>query len=768
MSLVFSSEIRLDTYVDGEWSADLSDRCGFGDTVTVTAPSIVSKTFSHWEANGSIVSYANPLKLTMNAHTTLYAVYASTAPTAKPTAGFTSITRTDDGTQISFQAMADPNGGTVEGAGIVYSTTAAGEDLIIGGTGVTDVAAVKLTASTGSMPASVLDKNNCWMLQFTPESADTVYHARAYVTSGGSTTYGDVKDVKLSELSSGISMIANLDGFASEPAGGISNNLENLNINISAAAVTKAPTAKTLSYNGSAQALVTAGTAAGGEMQYVLGTDAATAPAGDWSTTIPTGTEIGTYYVWYKVKGVANHSDTEAKALTVTISAPAPSGGGGAGGDSGQNDPTPTPSPTTGEITSTSVTVNATSGMEYSIDGGKNWVSAKTGETTVTFTGLTPGTEYELSARAVGTTSPVTTMKVTTKTTAGPFHIHTWGEWTLTKEATCAAKGQETRTCSGCDKAETRDIDVNPNNHTGKTEVKGKKKATTTAKGYTGDTYCKDCGKKLKSGKAIPKLTPETVSYKDLSKAEKQSADAVSKALGVNKDTAAKMVTETKRLGVSMDTVKLSGSALAKANVDSSDPKGSSFGALSARAVKRTKNALTLQWRKQKNADGYLIYGNLCGKGKKLKLVKTITKNGTVRFTQKKLKKGKYYKYMVVAYKNVNGEKMPIAASVVVHTNTKGGKVTVAKSLKVTDSKKKAVTKVTVKKGKTFQLKVTENKEDKKLKIKSHRKVKFESSNKKIATVNNSGKVTGKKKGSCTVWAYAQNGIFKAVKVTVK
>ena len=47
------------------------------------------------------------------------------------------------------------------------------------------------------------------MLQITPTSASTVYHARAYVTVGGTTTYGDVKDVKLSDLQSGIWMVAN-------------------------------------------------------------------------------------------------------------------------------------------------------------------------------------------------------------------------------------------------------------------------------------------------------------------------------------------------------------------------------------------------------------------------------------------------------------------------------------------------------------------------------------------------------------------------------
>lgn len=120
-----------------------------------------------------------------------------------------------------------------------------------------------------------------------------------------------------------------------------------------------------------------------------------------------------------------------------------------------------------------------------------------------------------------------------------------------------------------------------------------------------------------------------------------------------------------------------------------------------------------------------------------------------------------------MAYKNVNGKKMTISAAVVVHTNTKGGKVTVAKSLTVKQGKK-VVSKLTLKKGKSVTIKATENKEEKKLKVKTHRKVKFESSDKKIATVNNSGKITGVKKGKATVYAYAQNGIYKTVKVTVK
>ena len=103
-SLVFTPETQLTVYVDGEWSPALTNTYGFGETVAITAPETSeSKTFSHWAADGSIISYSRTLNLTMNAHTTLYAVYANAAPTAKPVAGFTSITRTNDGGSISFQ-----------------------------------------------------------------------------------------------------------------------------------------------------------------------------------------------------------------------------------------------------------------------------------------------------------------------------------------------------------------------------------------------------------------------------------------------------------------------------------------------------------------------------------------------------------------------------------------------------------------------------------------------------------------------------------------
>ena len=81
-----------------------------------------------------------------------------------------------------------------------------------------------------------------------------------------------------------------------------------------------APTAKTLTYNGQAQALVNAGSTKDGTLYYALTTESK-APTDEslYTTSIPTGTNAGTYYVWYKAVGDGEHSDSESACITVTI-----------------------------------------------------------------------------------------------------------------------------------------------------------------------------------------------------------------------------------------------------------------------------------------------------------------------------------------------------------------------------------------------------------------------------------------------------------------
>ena len=66
--------------------------------------------------------------------------------------------------------------------------------------------------------------------------------------------------------------------------------------------------------------LLDSGAASNGTMVYALGDNAATAPeSSSFSAAIPQGTDAGAYYVWYKVQGDLNHSDTAPACVTVTI-----------------------------------------------------------------------------------------------------------------------------------------------------------------------------------------------------------------------------------------------------------------------------------------------------------------------------------------------------------------------------------------------------------------------------------------------------------------
>ncbi len=78
-------------------------------------------------------------------------------------------------------------------------------------------------------------------------------------------------------------------------------------------ATVTAPTAKTLTYTGSAQELIAAGSVVGGKMQYKLNAET------EWSDNIPTATNAGTYTVEYKVVPDGNHDAVEDGSVEVTI-----------------------------------------------------------------------------------------------------------------------------------------------------------------------------------------------------------------------------------------------------------------------------------------------------------------------------------------------------------------------------------------------------------------------------------------------------------------
>ena len=198
------------------------------------------------------------------------------------------------------------------------------------------------------------------------------------------------------------------------------------------------------------------------------------------------------------------------------------------------------------------------------------------------------------------------------------------------------------------------------------------------------------------------------------------------------------------------------------------DLKGSKFSRLKLKSSKQSKTSITIKWNKVKKAERYVIYANKCGKKNKPKKLATVKgKNSWIlkRAAGKKLKKGTYYKMLVVAL-DENGR--VISTSKLIHVATRGGKVGNHKSILI---KKPAISKgksLKLKKGRRFKIRAIAVPQSRKLKVKKHVGIRYETTNKKIATISNKGVIKAKAKGTCCVYVYAQNGIYKKIKIKVR
>ena len=367
---------------------------------------------------------------------------------------------------------------------------------------------------------------------------------------------------------------------------------------------------------------------------------------------------------------------------------------------------------------------------------------------------------------------------------------HQYGETTV-HPATCTEDEYSVRICSVCNH---NDIDTKAGTKLGHSYTKTVVAPTCTEQGYTiykcencADTKIADyvnakghnfsnnaqvclngCGTAnpnyVAPSQPTPNPTPSTPSTPSnptpSTPALTPGESTIANSYGVDSATAKLIYIYLTQNNISSETSSLTEKVMTGTPVKGDgDYKGSNFGLLKAQTTKITKNSVTVKWNKVKNADGYIVYGAKCGAKSKYKVLKVVS-GKTTSYTQKKLKKGTYYKYNIVAFKNINGAKVTTAVSKKIHATTLGGKYGVAKAVKVNK------TKATIKKGKTFKIKASEIKKDKT--IKRHRAVCYESSNTAVATVDAKGKVKGVKKGKCTIYVYAQNGVYKTVNITVK
>ena len=393
-----------------------------------------------------------------------------------------------------------------------------------------------------------------------------------------------------------------------------------------------------------------------------------------------------------------------------------------------------------------------------------------------------------------------------------PATGHDWDEGVVTKEPTCTAAGEKTFTCRNC--GETRTEAIAPGGHeygeptyewaTGNTSVTAMVVCTKCGEDITEKVPAKLDSEKSKAPtcEAAGKNVYVSDEFRKYDGFEVQTKEETLGALG--HDWGEWKVTKEPTAdneGVETRTCKRCGKAETRAipkkgsdpnqmgedgtavgpgasevaadeaitNMPSDDDlPGSVFNKLRLRSPKQTTKSITLSWTKVSGAKKYVIYANRCGKSNKPKKLATIKGNSTFtkkvkKVNKKAVKKGKYYKFIIVALDKDNNV---LSTSKVIHVATKGGKVGNHKS--VTVSKKVLNSAKALKKGSSLKIGAKAVAESKKLPVKKHVALRYESSNKKIATVSKKGTIKAKKKGTCYVYVFAQDGVYKKIKVVVK
>jgi len=183
-----------------------------------------------------------------------------------------------------------------------------------------------------------------------------------------------------------------------------------------------------------------------------------------------------------------------------------------------------------------------------------------------------------------------------------------------------------------------------------------------------------------------------------------------------------------------------------------------------------SKKGIVLSWKKNNEADGYIIYKN----GRKLKTIKS----SKTKYTDKKVKTNKAYTYEIQSYKNVEGRKTLSIKSLkikVVKTNANSKKQNVTgfenikKEYKLEigeSSRLKPIVKITKKSKKSKKVKST-----KKVKQKAYsKKIRWSSSNPSLVKVDKNGRITAasdKTTGTAYIYVMAHNGVQKKIKVSV-
>ena len=199
------------------------------------------------------------------------------------------------------------------------------------------------------------------------------------------------------------------------------------------------------------------------------------------------------------------------------------------------------------------------------------------------------------------------------------------------------------------------------------------------------------------------------------------------------------------------------------------DMPGSEFRRIQLSSAKQGKKSIKLSWIPAVDyydyeADYYYVYGAKCGKNKFVKLKKLRGTSFTVKKIGKKsLRKGTYYKFIVVAVYGSSEE--VLSTSKTVHVATKGSKAR-SNYTGISVSSKAVKKAAQMREGQTVSLNAKARKKSG-TKVTSHVKLRYESGDKSVATVSSKGVIKAKYYGECNIYVYTQNGKYKRIHVAV-
>ena len=338
--------------------------------------------------------------------------------------------------------------------------------------------------------------------------------------------------------------------------------------------------------------------------------------------------------------------------------------------------------------------------------------------------------------------------KILSGQTIAKTENHSWDAGKVTTKATCTEEGEKTFTCSICGDKKTEKISATGHQHT---ELRNKKEATCKETGYSGDTWCKDCGKKILSGQAIAKTEDHSWNQGEITK------EPTCKEEG-EKTFTCSICGNTKTEKVS--TTDHQHMEIRNQKNPTCKEAGYSGDTYCADCGVKISSGKTIAKTKNHNWDGGVITTEptctergektftctICGNTNTKKVNATGHSYGAYKVVKEPTNKRKGLKSKTcsvcgkIVYEAI--PKTNFSPTDSSETNPDQNPQT---SQKTTRKIKLNRRKLTLKKGKSFRLKVTLAPAD------SQDKITYKTSNKKIATVSKTGKIKAKKKGKVKI-----------------